>query len=288
MSAAGLTVPRGRRRRLVRTRSGRIGLVVIVFLVCLAVFGPLFAPHDPEELLGAPYGPRSGEYPLGTDSLGRDVLSRVLHGGRSLIGLAVLSTAAAYLIGASLGLLAGFRRTLLSATIMRSADVLLALPGLLILLVLTAAIGPGATALLIGITIGHIPAILRVIQAATLDASVRSYVEAAVARGEPVRYILFREILPNITGTIAADAGPRLTISILAIASLNFLGVGLQPPLSDWALMINENRPGLSLAPWTTIVPGLLIALLTISVNAVADALARAVGAPVEAELLRR
>jgi len=290
VSAVGSAVARPVRRRLrfVRTRAGRVGLVVVAFLVALAVVGPYLAPHSPEALLGIPYTPPGGDFLLGTDFLGRDVLSRVLHGGRSLIGLAALSTAVAYVIGASLGLFAGFSRTIASSVVMRSADVLLAFPGLLILLVLTAALGPGATALLVGITVGHIPSIVRVIQAATLDASVRSYVEAAVARGEPLRYTLFREILPNIAGTITADAGPRLTISILAIASLNFLGLGLQPPLSDWALMINENRSGLGLQPWAVVVPAILIAALTISVNAVADALARRLGTSVEEELIRR
>lgn len=270
------------------TRGAWAGLATIALLLALAIFGPALAPHDPDALLGLPYGPPDDEFLLGTDYIGRDVLSRVLNGGRSLILLAFVSTALAYLIGGTLGLLAGFKRTTVSAVIMRSADVVLALPGLLILLVLTAAVGPGARTLLAGITIGHIPAIIRVIQAATLDASVRGYVEAAVARGEPVGYTMFREILPNLSSTIAADAGPRLTISILAIASLNFLGVGLQPPLSDWALMINENRAGISLTPWPVVVPAILIAALTIAVNAVADSIARSVGTTVEAELVRR
>jgi peptide/nickel transport system permease protein len=132
--------------------------------------------------------------------------------------------------------------------------------------------------MVIGVAIIQIPWITRVVRAATAEISVRGYVEAAVARGERFHSILRREILPNILGVVAADAGTRLTASILIIAALDFLGVGVQPPASDWGLMINENRPGLTVAPWSILAPALLLALLTIGVNLLADVIARGLG----------
>jgi peptide/nickel transport system permease protein len=134
----------------------------------------------------------------------------------------------------------------------------------------------------------HVPGIARIVRAATLEVAVRSYVEAAVVRGEKTSALLRREILPNALGPIFADAGLRLTSSILLIASVNFLGLGLQPPAADWALMISENRGGITLQPWVIVVPALLLAALTISVNLVADAIARTLGVSTETTQVTR
>ena len=139
-------------------------------------------------------------------------------------------------------------------------------------------VGPSAWVLVVGVAITHVPGISRIVRTATLEVSVRGYVEAAVARGERLTYILRREILPNIASPILADAGIRLTGSILLVASVNFLGLGLQPPAADWALMISENRGGLTIQAWASVVPIVLIAALTIAVNLVADAYARGLG----------
>lgn len=267
-----------RRIRVPRTWSGRVGLVLCVLAALIAVAGPLAAPHDPAALVGPPYQNPTSQLPLGTDFLGHDVLSRVLWGGRSVIVLAGAATVLAYLIGGAIGLLAGFVRSPVSSLLMRMIDVLLAFPPIILLLVLATGAGPSAGVIVAGVTITQIPGIARIVRAATLEVSVRGYVEAAVARGERVVFILGREILPNITLPILADAGVRLTGSILLVAALNFIGLGLQPPRADWALMIYENRSGLTIAPWSSIVPILLIAALTIGVNLLADAFARSLG----------
>jgi peptide/nickel transport system permease protein len=216
------------------------------------------------------------------------VLSRVLWGGRTTIGLGVIATLLAYTVGATIGLVAGLGRSVIDPILMRVMDIFLAFPPLLFLLILATGAGASGTLAVVGVAVIQVPGIARVIRAATQEVSVRGYVEAAVARGEPGHFILFREVLPNIANTIAADMGLRLTGSILLIAGLNFLGLGLQPPIADWALMITENRPGLTFQPWAVVVPALLIAVLTIGVNLLADAVARSLGKSVEPESLRR
>jgi peptide/nickel transport system permease protein len=276
------------RLRFARTGYGRFGLAGSLLLLALIAVGPFFAPHDPAAIVGIPLQRPSGQFLLGTDLLGRDVLSRVLWGGRSIVGLAVLATTIAYVVGAAIGLLAGYSRSVVDPLLMRAMDVLLAIPPLLFLLVLATGAGRSIPVLVLGVALVHIPSIARIVRAATQEVSTRGYVEAAVARGERLPALLGREILPNVLGTVLADAGIRLTASILIIASVNFLGLGLQPPRADWALMISENRGGISLQPWVVAAPAFLIAFLTISVNLVADAIARSLGTSTDLKRVAR
>jgi peptide/nickel transport system permease protein len=263
------------RFRFARSGTGKIGLLLLALVVGIAVIGPVFAPHSLDEPIGLPFsGPGSGA-PLGTDELGRDVFSRVLWGGRSVFVLAGIATAIAYAGGLLVGLLAGYTRSLLDPILMRSADVLLSFPAMLFLLVLVAGAGTSNVTLVLGVAVIQMPQIARIIRSATLAQSTRGFVEAAVARGESTASILRRELLPNIIGPISADLGLRFTYSIILVASLNFFGLGLQPPSADWALMISENRSGLTLNPWAVLAPALLIALLTIGANLIGDAIAR-------------
>ena len=266
------------RLRFVRTPAGLVGCVLLAAVVAVALFGPLVAPHAPDEPVGVPYsGPAEG-MPFGTDFLGRDVLSRVLWGGRSVLALAGLATLLAYAGGITIGLVAGYSRSLIDPVLMRSADVMLSFPALLFLLVLVTGAGTSKAVLVLGVALVQMPLIARIVRAATLEQSVRGFVEAAVARGEGTVAILRREILPNIAGPITADVGLRFTYAIILVASVNFLGLGLQPPAADWALIISENRGGLTLNPYVILVPAALISLLTISVNLVGDAIARSLG----------
>jgi peptide/nickel transport system permease protein len=276
------------RLRFARTGYGKAGLAGSLFLLALIAVGPFFAPHDPAGIVSVPLQRPNAQFLLGTDGLGRDVLSRVLWGGRSIVGLAVLATALAYVVGASIGLLAGYTRSLVDPLLMRAMDVLLAVPPLLFLLVLATGAGRSIPVLVLGVATVHVPSIARIVRAATQEVSTHGYVEAAVARGERVRAVLRREILPNVLGTVLADAGIRLTASILILASVNFLGLGLQPPRADWALMISENRGGFSLQPWAVAAPALLIAFLTISVNLMADAVARSLGTSIDRKRVAR
>jgi len=264
--------------RFARSGTGAVGLAVLVFVLLVALFGPFVAPHSPARPIGIPYEGPSAEALLGTDFLGRDVLSRVLWGGRSVIALAGLSVLIAYAGGLAVGLAAGYSRGLLDPILMRSADVLLSLPALLFLLVLVTGLGSSRTVLVVGVALIQMPLVARIIRSATQTQSVRGFVEAAAARGERTSAILGRELLPNIVPTIAADVGLRLTYAIILVASVNFLGLGLQPPDADWGLMVSENRSGLNLNPLAVLAPVTMIALLTIAVNMVGDAVARQQG----------
>jgi peptide/nickel transport system permease protein len=264
--------------RFLRIRSGAIGLAVVVLVVAVALLGRYIAPHDPSAPVGAPLAGPSSTAHLGTDFLGRDVLSRLLYGGRSVIGLAAAATALAYVVGLAIGLIAGYTRSKLDPLLMRTVDVMLAFPPLLFLLVLITGAGTGVGVLVIGVAAIQAPGISRIVRTATLEVSVRGYVEAAVARGERAGAVVVREVLPNILAPVLVDAGLRFTYSILIIASVNYLGLGLQPPSSDWALMISENREYISLNVWAVLAPAAMIALLTIGVNLMGDAIARSLG----------
>ncbi len=285
-------VPVARRfeRRLAFTRSwsARIALAVFAFVLGVAFIGPYFAPYSTSAIPGIPFSTPSGTFWLGNDYLGEDVLSRLLSGGRTVILYGALATLLAYAVGGTIGLVAGYTRSRLDDLLMRTMDVLLAFPPILFLLVVATGAGPNIFALVIAIAVIHVPSIARILRAAALEVSVRGYVEAAAARGDRTDVILRREILPNIWGTIVADGGPRFTVSILLVAAVNFLGLGLSPPAADWAMMISENRSGITINPWAVVAPALMIGALTVSINVVADAIAGRVGKSVETEALRR
>jgi peptide/nickel transport system permease protein len=264
--------------RFVRTPSGIVGLSLLAFVLFVAIAGPFLAPHSITETVGAPGQPPSSTTPFGTDFLGRDVLSRVLHGGHSVLLLGGAATVLAYAVGVVIGLVAGYSRSLIDPILMRSVDVLLALPALLVLLVLATGFGAHDWVLIIGVAIVLIPAIARIMRTATLEASTRGYVDAALARGESTPAILRREILPNVTPVLLADFGIRFGYSIVLVASMNFLGLGLTAPTADWGLMISENRNYISLNEWSVLAPALMLALLTISVNVIADAYVGSLG----------
>ena len=266
------------RLRFLRTVSGAAGVSIVLFVVFVAVFGKYLAPHDPNAPVGADLAGPSSHALLGTDDLGRDVLSRLLYGGRSVLGLALLATLLAYAVGLSIGLVAGYSRSKIDPMLMRTVDVMLAFPPLLFLLILITGAGTSVGVMVIGVAAIQAPGISRIVRTATLEVSVRGYVEAAVARGERAVAVVVREVLPNILAPVLVDAGLRFTYSILIIASVNFLGLGLQAPRSDWALMISEDRPYISLNPWSVLAPAAMIALLTIGINLTGDAIARSLG----------
>jgi ABC-type dipeptide/oligopeptide/nickel transport system permease subunit len=248
-----------------------LGVVLISALALVVMLGPWLSPQSPTELQTAPFQPPGDGHLLGTDVLGRDVLARVLHGGTSVVMLGLTATVLGMIIGTALGLFAGWRRGTVGGVVMWLNDVLLAFPALLLLLLLVAALGPGSVSVVVAVTIFHIPIVTRIVRAATLEVVGRGFIEAARLRRERPAFVLAREVLPNISRTVLADAGTRLTLSIIVIAGANYLGLGLGPPAADWGLMVSENRPGLQSQPWATLTPGLAIALVTIAVNLLAD-----------------
>lgn len=249
-----------------------VGIVLVVFILAIAFIGPALAPHAADEPIGLPGEPPSSAAPLGTDFLGRDVLSRLLTGGAQLLSLAVVACALTYLIGVSLGMLAGWRRSMLDPVVMRTVDVLLAFPPLLLLLVLMGSAGTSDLAVIIGVVLVVSPGVIRVVRTATLTVASRGYVEAAIARGEPTRSILRKEILPSVLPVAVADLGIRFGASLILIASLNYLGLGASPPDANWALMVAENRGVMITNVWSVMAAGILIGVLTVAVNLIGDA----------------
>ncbi|HET9102518.1 MAG TPA: ABC transporter permease [Solirubrobacteraceae bacterium] len=265
---------------LVRATMGmwraRIGLTIVVILVLVALLGPLFAPHSPTQFVTAPNSPPSGQALFGGDSLGRDVWSRFLYGGRSVLGLSVSATLVGVGFGLFIGLLAAYAGGLVDEILMRIADVFMAFPQIVLALLLVSAFGPKLWLIVLTVGISHAPRVARVIRGAAQQVVERDFVKAAEAVGEPRRRIILGELLPNVTSPLLVELGLRLTYSIGLIAAINFLGDGLQPPASDWGLMINENRLSVTVAPWGVLLPVLAIALLTIGTNLLTDGIARA------------
>ena len=255
----------------------RVGLVIVVAIVLLALIGPFVAPHSPFATGIAPdYSGPSAKAWLGTDGIGHDVFSRVLCGGRTVIGLSIAATVVAMILGVALGLLAGYSRPAVDDVIMRLLDVLLAFPSIVFVLLLVALLGHSLWLIVLAVAVTHAPRIARVARGATLEIVGRDFVRASEALGVPRRTILMGEILPNITSPLLVEFGLRLTYSIGLIAALSFLGFGMQPPAADWGLMINENRVAIVVQPWAVFVPVLLIALLTIGTNLTTDGISRA------------
>lgn len=264
--------------RFARTGRGKAGIIVLGFVLGVALIGPLVAPYDPAALVSAPDLTPSRAFPLGTDALGRDVLSRVLWGGRSVVWLALAATVGAFAIGTAIGLVAGYSRSLVDPVLMRTVDVILSFPPLLFFLIVATSVGTSELTLIVGIAIVLAPGIARIVYSATRETSVRGFVEAAVARGESTSAILRREILPNILDSIIANFGLTVTFSVLLVAAVNFLGLGLQPPAANWALMISENRDAIAINVWATVAPAAMIAALTVGVNLLGDAVSHTLG----------
>lgn len=260
------------------TASGRFGVIALVVILLLVLVGPLVAPYGITEVVGVPFGPPNGTYLLGTDYLGRDVLSRFLHGGSTLVMLSLLAPLISLGIGGLVGTLAGSIGGRFDLVTTWIVDVVLSLPSLILALLVLASLGTGPGASLVALTVVLVPGAIRVARAATLDAASADYVEAALARGENRLSIAVREILPNTRSVLAADFGARVGYAALIYAGISFLGVGQAPPAADWGLMINENRIALLTQPIAVVVPAVAIALFTVSIASVSDSIVRSVG----------
>lgn len=273
---------RGTRIQLLQTlrRAGtlartRLGLAIVAAVVAIALFGPLLAPHSPTAFVAPPFALPSDAALLGADYLGRDVLSRFLCGGRSVLALSLLATVFGLVAGLAVGLLAAYRRDWLDDVLMRGMDILLAFPQIVFVLLLVSTVGPKLWLIVLTVGASHAPRVARVTRGAALDVVERDFVKSAEALGESQWRILASEILPNISSPLLVEFGLRLTYSIGLVAAVSFLGFGLQPPAADWGLMINENRIGLTIQPWTVVLPVAAIGLLTVGTNLITDGIAR-------------
>jgi peptide/nickel transport system permease protein len=254
--------------------STRIALAVVALYVFVAVFGGLLAPFSPVDFnMTAVLKPPSWVHPFGTDGFGRDVLSRVLTGARSILMLATLSTAFGVATGSALGLVSGYRGGLVDEALMRLVDILLALPGLLLAMLILTSLGSSPINLVLAIAIVFVPKSARVARSAVAPLRRLGYVEAARLRGTGWLSIVFRELLPNVQGELAVEFCLRFAYALLLISSLGFLGFGVQPPAPDWGLMISEARGIVMIAPWIVLFPALAIGIIVVAINVLADGL---------------
>ena len=256
---------------LIQSRSAAIGAILILAWVFVAIAAPVISPYSPTEILGSRLEAPSLKHWLGTDHLGRDVLSRLFWGTQVILFLAPTSVLLGILIGAPLGLISGYVGGRLDAVIMRGVDILLSFPTLLIYILIITSIGSSVIIVVIAISLGSIPPITRIVRSLTLDERTKDYVNAARLRGERRRYILLREILPNVSGPIIVDSCIRVGYAIMAIGSLGFLGLGIPPPTPDWGGMINEGRKWIFSMPWTVVAPAAALSSVVIGLNLLAD-----------------
>jgi peptide/nickel transport system permease protein len=262
-------------RSALRTPRGIVGATLTLVVVGVAVIGPFVAPYSSTEFVTTPFAKPGGNALLGGDGLARDVLTRVLDGGWKLLLMALAATALGIAIGALAGISAAYLRGWRDGLIMRIVDVFLAFPQLVFALLLVSIIGPATWLLIVAIGLSHAPQVARVLRAAALDVSERDFVRAVEIMGVRRSRVMTGEILPNLVTPLMVEAGLRFTYSIIIVAGLSLIGFGIQPPAPNWGLMINENRIGLTANPWAVVVPAALIALLTVGVNTLTDAIAR-------------
>jgi len=253
------------------------GMIVILGYLILALFAPWIAPYGQSQVFDMPYSPAFYEpgwdphFLLGTDQLGRDMLTRLIFGARNTIGIAVATTMLSFSIGGSLGILAAILRGWFEQLLSRVVDILMAIPSLIFSLMLLSIFGSNIPNLIVIIAVLDATRVFRLARAVAMNVVVMDYVEAARLRGEGLGWVMRREILPNILPPLVAEFGLRFCFVFLTIASLSFLGVGIQPPTADWGSMVRENATLITYGSFTPLLPAGAIALLTVAVNFVVD-----------------
>lgn len=261
-------------KRFLRHRGGMLGAILLLALVTVAIFAPYIAPYDPLEI--SPMDalvPPSWEHPMGTDTLGRDMLSRVIFGSRISLRLGLVAVAIAMSLGVTVGIVAGYFGGTVDGMLMRGIDILLAFPSLILALIAVFALGPGLTNAMIAVGIAAIPAYARVTRSEVLSAKQNDYVQAAEAIGARDLKVMVRHILPNIIAPNIVIAALGTGTAILTGSALSFLGLGAQAPLPEWGLMLSQGRGFMQLAWWLTFFPGLGIMLTVVSLNLLGDGL---------------
>ncbi|MCW2306020.1 peptide/nickel transport system permease protein [Rhodobium gokarnense] len=247
------------------------GIVVIFIYVMLAVLAPAFAPFSETAIVASEYEPWGAPYYLGTDSLGRDMLSRLIFAARNTVGIAFLTTLLAFFLGGLMGLLASTLGGWIDQVFSRAVDVLMAIPQLIFALLLLTIVGTNIVNLILVIAVLDSTRVYRLSRAVAMNVVVMDYVEAAKLRGEGLGWLIRREILPNITAPLIAEFGLRFCFVFLTISALSFLGLGIQPPTADWGSMVRDNATLITFGDPTPLMPAAAIALLTVAVNFVVD-----------------
>jgi peptide/nickel transport system permease protein len=271
-------IARGERLRLLgRSPTFIIGCVLFGAWVVCALFGPLIAPQDPQfpDVLNK-LAPPSSDHLLGADRLGRDVLSRMIVGARSVLVIAPLATVLGTVVGTAVGLVCGYYRGIVDEVIMRVVDAILAIPVIITALLAVVALGPSRKTLIVVIGFLFAPIIAKTVRAAVLGEAQLEYVQAARLRNERSPYVMFAEILPNVMGPVIVEFTVRLGYAIFAVATLSFLGFGADPSIPDWGHDISENYQFINGGVWWAVLfPSLAIATLIVGINLIADAIAQ-------------
>lgn len=260
------------------SRIAAAGAVIILFWALVAIFAGEIAAYGPNAQL-VPFqppgasAPDGGTFWLGTDHLGRDILSRIAFGSRTVLIYATSATAAAYAVGIVMGLAAGYMRGWIDDVLSRVADLILSFPVLVLYVVIITTFGPSGLNIVLAVVFASAPGIMRIVRSLTLDLSSRDYVAAVETRGESAWYVMFAEILPNARGPLIVDACLRLGYTTITIGVLGFFGLGLPPPDPDWGGMISAGRAMATFAPHMTVFPALAISSLVLGLNMLADGL---------------
>ncbi|MCF8002302.1 MAG: ABC transporter permease [Halanaerobiales bacterium] len=261
-------------RRLLKSRIGVLGIILIGFLILVAIFAPYIAPHDPlQQNIIMRYKPPSSTYLLGTDEMGRDILSRIIYGSRISLQVGLFSIGIALVTGVFLGLLAGYYGGILDMVIMRIMDIMLAFPAILLAIAIVAILGPQLKNAMLAIGIINIPRFARIIRSSTISIKESEYIAAARMMGANDLRIIFYHLLPNAMAPLIVQTTLSIATAILEAAALSFLGLGAQPPTPEWGAMLSDARSSLQKAPWVATFPGLAIIFGVLGFNLLGDGL---------------
>tara|TARA_B100001079_G_scaffold126926_1_gene108801 strand:- start:592 stop:1425 length:834 start_codon:yes stop_codon:yes gene_type:complete len=251
--------------------SAKFGMLVVLIYSIVAIFAPFIAPYGEREILGRSFELWSEKYPLGTDNLGRDMLSRMIFGARNTIGLALSITILAFLLGSLTGMIAAALGGWVDQILSRIVDVLMSIPSLIFALLILSIFGTSVSYLIATITVIDATRVFRLARATAMNVVVMDYVEVARVRGEKLDWVIRKEILPNITAPLLAEFGLRFCFVFLFISALSFLGLGIQPPAADWGSMVRDNASLITFEDITPLLPAGAIALLTVAINFIVD-----------------
>ncbi len=266
--------------------AARVGVAILMFNILLSIFGPFLAPNSPSEILSMEAFAPLGEVGLlGSDYLGRDLFSRMLHGAPNTIGLAFASTLLGFIVGMALGFIAAEAGGWTDNVISRVVDVMISFPPILLALGVIVGWGSSLPVLVCTVALLHASRVARVSRAVAMEIGYQEFVEVARARGEKIGSILWREILPSSLRPLSCEFGIRVAYSVLLLAVLSFLGLGIQPPAADWGGMVRENMSGVLYGSWAAFIPAGAIALLSVGVNLIVDWIGGQTGREISKEL---
>lgn len=249
------------------------GVIGLALFILVAVFAPWLSPYAPDQVVGSAWAGVSPENWLGTDNLGRDLLSRLIWGTRTSLSVSVVATLLAFVIGIFLGFLAGFCRGWVDQLISRINDILMAIPTLILALVVLAMLPKTIPVIILVLGLLESTRVLRVARSLAVDIAAQEFIEVARLRGERLSWVLWREIFPNALTTLVAEFALRFIFILLFLSALSFLGLGIQPPTADWGGLARDNKDGILFGVWASLIPGAAIAVLAIALNSVADGL---------------